>query len=234
MNELELYNSTVGVIVPRETVINSCYVSTPKQLFMTLMAGERPVFKEYNTAAKYYLRAVEIFRDIYIPCMSDFEYVLALNNYIVKNIQYDYSVLDKERYTAEDIESFEIDAPLFKGKGVCSAKSKFFCLMCCLANIRSILVTGSLKNSERDVRHAWNKVFLQKPNDDVARWWNIDVTNNATHRRNEFLPRMDYFLVSDRQIQKTHTFIDYPNSSEYKQINFLAVGGYEYPRANGG
>ena len=97
MNELERYNSTVGVIVPRETIINSCYVSTPKQLFMTLMAGERPVFREYNIAARYYLRAVEIFKEIYRSGMTDFEYVLALNNYIVRNIKYDYDVIDKER-----------------------------------------------------------------------------------------------------------------------------------------
>lgn len=231
MNELERYNSTVGVIVPRETVINSCYVSTPKQLFMTLMAGERPVFREYNIAARYYLRAVEIFKEIYRSGMTDFEYVLALNNYIVRNIKYDYDVIDKERYTAEDRESFEIDAPLFKGKGVCSAKSKFFCLMCCLANIRSILVTGTLKNSEKDVRHAWNKVFLQKPHDDFLRWWNIDVTNNFTHSFGELISKPDYFLVNDRQICRTHMFIDYPSSSEYKQANYLVLGDYEYPRS---
>ncbi len=231
MNELERYNQEVNIIVPRETVINSCYVKTPKQLFMCLMAGERPIFKEYNTAAKYYLRAVEIFKAIYSPSMSDFEYIIALNNYIVNNIAYDHDVVKKKKYNAEDMESFEIDAPLFKGKGVCAAKSKFFCLMCCLANIKAVLITGNLKGSERDVRHAWNKVFVQKPCDDTPRWWNIDVTNNLTHKKNEIIPRMDYFLLDDNQIQRTHLFIDYPNSSEYKQANFLVIGNYENPRS---
>ena len=229
MNELEFYNQTTNIVIPRETVRNSCYVSTPKQMFISLMAGERVCFKEYNTAAKYYIRAAEIFRSLYTPNMTDYEFVVALNNYIVIHIQYDYSVLDKTRYTAEDLESFEIDAPLFKGKGVCSAKSKFFSLLCCLANIKTVLVTGSLKSSQRDARHAWNKVYLQKPGDSQAKWWNIDTTNNRIHRVRLDMDCSDYFLVDDCQIMRTHLFIDYPDTSEYKQINFAATGSFDYP-----
>ena len=145
MNELERYNQASGVIIPRETVRNGCYVSTPKQMFLALMSGERVCFKEYNTAAKYYIRAAEIFRSLYVSKMSDYAFVVALNNYIVQNIQYDYAVIIKSVLTQDDLDSFEIDAPLFKGKGVCSAKSKFFSLLCCLANIKTVLVTGSLK-----------------------------------------------------------------------------------------
>ena len=130
-------------------------------MFMALMAGERVCFKEYNTAAKYYIRAVEIFRSLYTLGMSDYEFVVALNNYIVQCIAYDYSILEKKRYSADDLDSFEIDAPLFKKKGVCSAKSKFFSLICSLANIKTVLVTGAIKSSTRDCRHAWNKVYLQ-------------------------------------------------------------------------
>ena len=229
MNELERYNQTTDIIIPRETVRNSCFVNTPKQMFISLMAGERVCFKEYNTAAKYYIRAAEIFRSLYTPNMSDYEFVIALNNYIVQHIQYDYSVLNKRKYTADDMESFEIDAPLFKGKGVCSAKSKFFSLLCSLSNIKTVLVTGSLKESDRDVRHAWNKVYLQKPRDTEARWWNIDTTNNRTHRAKADIDCGDYFLVNDRRIMKTHFFIDYPETSEYKQINYAATGSFDYP-----
>ncbi len=232
MTELNRYNIQYDIIVPRETVRNSCYVSTPKQMFISLMAGERVCFKEYNEAARYYIRATEIFRSLYIPGMSDYEYVRALNNYIVQNIKYDYSVINKDRLTADDMESFEIDAPLFKGKGVCSAKSKFFSLMCCLANIKTILVTGSLKQSEQDARHAWNKVYLSKEQGEPLKWWNIDVTNNRVHHTIDLnLFGTDYFLISDRQIMKTHFFIDYPETSEYKQINYAVTGSFEYPSA---
>lgn len=229
INELDRYNQANGVIIPRETVRNGCFVSTPKQMFISLMSGERVCFKEYNTAAKYYIRATEIFRSLYISGMSDYEFVLVLNNYIVQNIEYDDSVLGKRRYTADDMESFEIDAPLFKGKGVCSAKSKFFSLLCCLANIKTVLVTGAIKSLERDNRHAWNKVYLQKPNDTEARWWNIDTTNNRTHPLKESINCGDYFLINDRSIMRTHFFIDYLETSEYKQINFAAIGSFEYP-----
>ena len=229
MNELVRYNQTGGIIIPRETVINSCFVSTPKQMFIALMSGERVCFKEYNTAAKYYIRAAEIFRSLYNDGMSDYEFVLALNNYIVQNIRYDYDVANKSILTHDDLDSFEIDAPLFKGKGVCSAKSKFFSLFCCLANIKTVLVTGSLKESDRDVRHAWNKVFLRKPGDDRARWWNIDVTNNRVHKKLLDIGGADYFLVLDKEIMRTHFFIDYPDASEYKQINYVATGSFDYP-----
>jgi transglutaminase/protease-like cytokinesis protein 3 len=229
MNEIEFYNQITGMVIPRETVRNSCYVSTPKQMFISLMAGERVCFKEYNTAAKYYIRAAEIFRSLYAANMTDYEFVVALNNYIVQHIQYDYSVLGKTGYTADDMESFEIDAPLFKGKGVCSAKSKFFSLLCCLANIKTVLVTGSLKSSKRDARHAWNKVYLKKPGDTEAKWWNIDTTNNRVHGAQLDVDCGDYFLVDDCRIMRTHFFMDYPDTSEYKQINFAATGSFDYP-----
>ena len=229
MDALERYNQATDIIIPRETVGNCCFVSTPKQMFVSLMAGERVCFKEYNCAAKYYIRAAEIFRSLYTPEMTDYEFVVALNNYIVKYIQYDFSVLDKTLFTQEDIESFEIDAPLFKGKGVCSAKSKFFSLLCSLANIKTVLVTGSLKTSERDVRHAWNKVYIKKPTDVKAKWWNIDTTNNYIHNATSDMECRDYFLVSDRQIMQTHFFIDYPETSEYKQINYAVTGSFDYP-----
>lgn len=229
MDELERYDRTAGVILPIETVRKHCFVSTPKQMFLSLMAGERVCFKEYNKAARYYVRAAEIFRSLYREGMSDYEFVVALNNYIVEHVPYDYSVLDKKPFTAEDRESYEIDGPLFKGKGVCSAKSKFFSLLCGLANIKTVLVTGALKSSTRGSRHAWNKVYLQKPGDEGARWWNIDTTGNRTHRAGENTDRGDYFLVDDRRIQRTHVFIDYPDSSEYKQANFASTGSFDYP-----
>lgn len=231
MNELELYDHTGGVILPRETVRGGCFVSTPKQMFISLMAGERVCFKEYNTAAKYYLRAAEIFRGLYREGMTDYEFVVELNNYIVRHIQYDYSVVGKKKLTAEDRESYEIDAPQFKGKGVCSAKSKFFSLLCSLANIKTVLVTGALRSSESGARHAWNKVYLQKPGETTAKWWNIDTTNNRTHRAVGDNVRGDYFLLTDREIGKTHIFMDYPETSEYKQINHAATGSFEYPVA---
>ena len=231
MNELERYNRMNGIIIPRETVRSCCFVNTPKQMFVTLMAGERVCFKEYNKAAKYYIRATEIFRSLYREDMSDHEFVVALNNYIVKHIKYDYSVLGKTRYTADEIESFEIDAPLFKGKGVCSAKSKFFSLLCSLANIKTVLVTGSLRASAQGERHAWNKVYLKKQGDTQVKWYNIDVTNNRIHSVKEDMDFGDYFLVSDRRIKRTHVFIDYPQTSEYKQINFVATGSYDYPKS---
>lgn len=229
MNPLTRYNSITSPIIPRETVKNSCFVNTPKQMFISLMSGERVCFKEYNLAAEYYIRAAEIFRSLYVPGMDDYHFVMALNNYIVQHIAYDYSVVSKSSLSAEDMESFEIDAPLFKGKGVCSAKSKFFSLLCCLANIKTVLVTGSLKASEQDARHAWNKVYLKKPIDVEARWWNIDTTNNRVHHDREDLGGNDYFLVNDRQIMQTHFFIDYPETSEYKQINYAAIGTFDYP-----
>lgn len=229
MDELEHYNQVCDIIIPRETVRNCCFVSTPKQMFVTLMSGERVCFKRYNLAAKYYIRAAEIFRSLYTPGMSDYEFVVALNNYIVQHIKYDYSVLNKTIFTQEDRESFEIDAPLFKGKGVCSAKSKFFSLLCCLANIKTVLITGSLKASEQDARHAWNKVYLKKPNDVEARWWNIDTTNNRVCHVGSDVECSDYFLVNDRQIMQTHFFIDYPENSEYKQLNYASIGTFDYP-----
>ena len=103
MDELARYDRLGGTIVPRETVRNCCFVKTPRQMFVSLMSGERVCFEGYNDAAKYSIRAAEIFRGLYTSGMSDSEFVLALNNYIVRHIAYDYEVVNKKTLAAIDL-----------------------------------------------------------------------------------------------------------------------------------
>ena len=231
MNALARYDRAGGTVVPRETVRRACFVRTPKELLLSLMAGERVCFKRYNKAAKYYLRAVEIFRMLYREGMSDYEFVVELNNYIVSKIEYDHSVVRKRWFSLEDLESYEIDAPLFKNKGVCSGKSKFFSLMCALANIKTVLVTGTMVGLPDDLRHAWNKVFLKKPGCTEAQWWNIDTTNNLIHTPYNDIDRGDFFLVNDQRIMRTHTFIEFEETFEYQQLNYAVTGSLKFPRS---
>lgn len=71
---------------------------------------------------------------------------------------------------------------------------------------------------------------MQKPGDSAPKWWNIDVTNNRVHRRFD-LGYGDYFLVTDREIMRTHFFIEYDETFEYRQINRLVTGSFDYPAA---
>lgn len=88
---------------------------------------------------------------------------------------------------------------LVKGKGKCDGYAKTFAYVCGKAGIRVVTVIGSDIYSSDDSLHMWNKVYYNK------QWYNIDVTwddpvSNMTDNR-----KYEFFMVSDKEFQKTHT-----------------------------
>lgn len=114
----------------------------------------------------------EITGEILKPGMSYIEREIAINNYLIRTVEYDneaanqlieYGKVDEKYYN-----SFNAYGALIEGTAVCEGYSEAFKLLCDRAGIDCIIVTGELEV----VGHAWNRVRI---ND---KWYDVDVTNN--------------------------------------------------------
>lgn len=104
--------------------------------------------------------------------MKDGEKVVqALYEYIVNNIDYDYSKVDK---LASDY-SPDIDAVLKDGKGICYDYSVLFGAMLRSRGIPSKLIKGY--RTDMKEYHAWNEVYLD------GSWKVVDTTYSAWARK---------------------------------------------------
>ncbi|PJI07882.1 MULTISPECIES: transglutaminase domain-containing protein [Clostridium] len=109
--------------------------------------------------------------------MSDEEKRKALYDYLNKNTKYDDAALkdaEKNNYRYTDSkynDAFTTYGILVKKSGVCMSYAYTYKLLCDLAKVKCIVVTGTIDNCP----HAWNKVKIDSD------WLNTDNTNNQTN-----------------------------------------------------
>ncbi|MEC0173061.1 transglutaminase domain-containing protein [Paenibacillus graminis] len=117
--------------------------------------------------------------------MSVDEKQMAIYNYLNDNTTYDDAALDNAKQhqfkgvDAKFNDSFSTYGILVKKIGVCMSYAHTFQLLSDLAQVPSMVVTGTMGG----VNHAWNKVKIGKE------WVNVDPTNNET---NSGLPYLLY------------------------------------------
>lgn len=108
--------------------------------------------------------------------MSDFEKVIAINQYLVNRFEYDDSLVSNNAYSA-----------LTTGKTTCQGYALATCKLLDLVGIENRIVIGSLDG----VPHGWNLVKLNN------KWYQLDVTNNDALGNNKFLLRKDSVLKNE-------------------------------------
>lgn len=119
------------------------------------------------------------------PEMSDEEKRKALYDYLDKNTKYNNAALkdaEKNNYKHVDSQfndSFTTYGIMVKKSGVCMSYAYSYKLLCDLAKVDCMVVTGTIENCP----HAWNKVKINNE------WLNVDNTNNGT---NSGIPYMLY------------------------------------------
>lgn len=119
------------------------------------------------------------------PEMSDEEKRKALYDYLDKNTRYNNAALkdaEKNNYKHVDSkfnDSFTTYGIMVKKSGVCMSYAYSYKLLCDLAKVDCMVVTGTIENCP----HAWNKVKINNE------WLNVDNTNNGT---NSGIPYMLY------------------------------------------
>ena len=147
--------------------------------------------------------AKAIVNQIIKPGMSDFEKAITIHDWLLFNIDYDYS------YSIYDVEG-----TLDKRVAVCQGYALTFEAMAESAGLEAVFIGGTADNGSGVgyQSHAWNRVKIN------GIWYNVDVTwddpgrpgkNPSDHSGNGY----DYFLISDAQINKNHRADYFPESS---------------------
>lgn len=119
--------------------------------------------------------------DIIDDSMSDAKKIAAINDYLVKNAEYDNEALaafgaggDMSKYWyTQDVYGILLD-----GLGVCASYSRSFDILADAVGLDSVYVTGDVYEGGP---HAWNKVKVD------GRWRAVDVTWNDSPAGNDFL-----------------------------------------------
>lgn len=203
-------------------------VTSSDELFWAVESGATPVFTSEQSSAKLiYEIAKDVLRDIISDEMSDAEKLLSIFDYIAYNTVYDYQItsFDSNNYNpyigsnpVTKYNSFYLEGVFYDGLAVCDGFSKAFSLLANMEGIKTFRIVGDAGGG-----HAWNKVYLE------GKWYVVDITwtelemyHYATEEPTEYLSRK-YFLVSDKEINATHTA---HTSQSYK--NYAAAENYYY------
>ncbi len=148
-----------------------------------------------------------------IAMLSELERVKQIHDYITRNVTY------------RDIEapySHESPGVLLYGIAVCEGIAKAFKYLSDRARISSLIITGDAFDdpgrSSNGTGHAWNIVFVDSTPYHIDVTFDHSVSSGAT-------PRYDYFLLSDPQIRKDHTFEGTPACTNDFEF-YITTGHY--------
>lgn len=166
--------------------------------------------------------AEEITGSVISPVMSDYEKVLALHDYLVKNSRYDVENADSDTVPAEEHEAYGV---LVNGIGVCDSYAKAFKLLMDKAEVECLLVEGSSTDASgqgtASLDHAWNIVSLD------GEYYHVDTTwdDVAEDRDSEELV-YHYLNLNDADILGTHRW----DTENYPECAGTKYNYYRYNR----
>lgn len=166
-------------------------------------------------------RAKEIVSSIIKSDMTYAESIIAINNYLSDNIEYDTAAADYFLQTgtikSDSINSFNVYGAFNKSLAVCGGYAQAFKVLCDEAGITSIVVSGDLNG----VGHEWNRVLIN------GKWYDVDVTNNDKEDlintvlnlplqiANKYLTETDYYITKEN----LHS-LDRGTSLDYEYYNY--------------
>ena len=154
-------------------------VYNSESLWWALEHNYLPVFPAKNTKAEaFYEEAKSILREIISDDMTDYEKTLAIFEYLVDRVYYDYDAYnaignkndseEQKRHRANNACYF-LEGVFEYNRAVCDGKSKAFVLLCRIEGIECVRDWGSSYN-EGEAGHAWNYVKIN------GTWYMVDTT----------------------------------------------------------
>ena len=133
--------------------------------------------------------------------MNNRDKIKAVHDYLIKTSKYDTALVQNSELSADNTsDSYMAYGVLGKNLGVCDGYAKAFNMFMDILEIPSERVVGTSYYNNRTVSHAWNRVFV----DD--QYLNIDVTwDDPVPDRGDSI-RYDYFLITDKELAKDHSW----------------------------
>ena len=143
----------------------------------------------YDKMVKEYDKATNKILNKFTEGMSTYNKIKTIHDEIIKNAVYD---LEAEN-------NYNLYGVLIDNKAKCDGYAKAFTYICGKAGIRTVTVMGYDRNTKsKENGHMWNKVYYNK------KWYNIDVTWDDPVSDMKDNLQYDYFMVSDKALEKTH------------------------------
>lgn len=157
------------------------------------------------------------------PGMSTYDRALALHDWLIYNAKYDTT------YT-----NYDASGVLLKGTGVCDSYGRAYLMLCTIAGIECIYVTGHAGGES----HGWNMIKL-----DDGKWYHVDCTwDDPVVSNNDPIEsgyeHHGYFCIDDETMAQDHTWnrpdeiVDNgflpPESEDGEFENSDAVGYYDF------
>lgn len=127
--------------------------------------------------------------------MSDYDKAKAVHDFLVLNGEYDSKSKGSYVKYPEAYDPFGI---LILGKGVCQSYAESFFLIMNRLGIACDYVAGRTGEA-----HAWNRIKID------GKWYNVDVTYDDPVPDKKGRISYKYFLITDEQLEKDHTWTDY-------------------------
>ena len=156
---------------------------------------------------KTYDAAKKVLKKVLKDGMSDYEKEFAIYNWVVNNVNYDWTHQDIRKGTPRV--SFQPYGGLVNRKAVCLGYATTFQLLCDLAGVECITVPGAAFASQED--HGWNMVRLN------GEWYCVDATWDANAREQAGRGKPEdwrYFNVTSQDMADSDHQWDYANTPE--------------------
>lgn len=148
----------------------------------------------------------KVIKQVYVTStMSDYEKVVAANEWLARNIAYDKRYYQGLQYLP--YQSYTAKGALEKGLAVSEGYSYAFMKIMDMYGIPCKKVNGYIKSNSGQQVHAWNLVCAG------GRWYHVDCTlNDPVKKKNGKVDNTNknagvtYLLVKDSFIKKNHTW----------------------------
>jgi transglutaminase/protease-like cytokinesis protein 3 len=167
-------------------------------------------------------KANDIVREIIMPGMNDYEKVLAVHDYVIKNSRYDRLNADNGTVPAEEHEAYGV---LVNGVGVCDSYAKAVKLILDKSGVQCMLVEGSKAENAgqglNDVDHAWNIVRVD------GEYYHVDATwDDVSEEWDSSEVGYQHLNLNDEEMQKTHIW----DRSKYPQCTSTKYNYFRYSK----
>lgn len=171
-----------------------------------------PVIIHDERTRQVYAKAETILKEIVSADMTEYETELAIHDYLLQNIAYDYENYKKN--TVPD-DSYTMYGALINGIAVCQGYAYSAKLLLEMAGIEAHIVTGTANG----IAHAWNKVRIG------GEYYNLDVTWDDPVPDVKGRVTYGYFNVTDEELSKDHKWSDNLPAATSMTYNYFAYNG---------
>ncbi|MCL1809693.1 MAG: hypothetical protein FWG42_08055 [Clostridiales bacterium] len=168
-------------------------IPTYSESFKSLAYLQNPTIPVSDETKALAMRGLDIYMDKFSHENSEYGLVKSIHDYIADYLVYDMSGMPG---------TMDFDGALNTGTATCGGYSAMFQFFAGISGLECKTVFGFGVNAAgKSANHAWNMVKVD------GNWYNIDVTwDDPVTNTGENIIKYDYFLISDDELSKGHTW----------------------------